>query len=94
MSTQKLVVRSVTTLSIAGAMAAAIALSAPLAQAGSADSEKCYGVAAAGQNDCKAGPGTTCAGSSTEDSQADAWIYVPSGTCDKLTGGSLDSDDS
>ena len=43
--------------------------------------EKCYGVALAGKNDCKAGPGTTCAGTSKTDYQADAWKNVPKGTC-------------
>lgn len=52
--------------------------------------EKCFGVAKAGKNDCAAGPGTTCAGSSTVDAQGNAWMYVPKGTCDKLVGGSLD----
>ena len=51
--------------------------------------EKCYGVAKAGQNDCKAGAGTSCAGTSTADSQGNAWIYVAKGTCEKLVGGSL-----
>lgn len=94
MNTQKLAVKSVTALSIAGAMAAAIALTAPTAHAAKAGMEKCYGVAAAGQNDCKAGAGTTCAGTSTVDSQGNAWLLVPNGTCDKLTGGSLESDGS
>ena len=52
--------------------------------------EKCYGVAKAGKNDCAAGPGTTCAGTSTRDAQGDAWMYVPKGTCDRLVGGSKD----
>ncbi len=65
------------------------ALTAPEAEAGNKKMEKCYGVAKAGQNDCKAGPGTSCAGSSTKDGQGDAWMYVPKGTCDKLVGGSL-----
>ncbi len=43
--------------------------------------EKCYGVAKAGKNDCKAGPGTSCAGSSTKDFQGSAWKLVPKGTC-------------
>ncbi len=43
--------------------------------------EKCYGVALAGKNDCKAGPGTTCAGTSKVDYQGNAWKMVPSGTC-------------
>ncbi len=52
--------------------------------------EKCYGVAKAGKNDCAAGPGTTCAGSSTVDAQGDAWMYVPQGTCERLVGGSTE----
>ena len=43
--------------------------------------EKCYGVAQAGKNDCAAGPGTTCAGTSKADFQGNAWILVPKGTC-------------
>lgn len=70
------------TLGIAGAMAAAIAMAQVPAQAGdSANMEKCYGVALAGQNDCKAGAGTTCAGTSTIDYQGNAWKLVPAGTC-------------
>lgn len=51
------------------------------AQAADPEMEKCYGVALAGQNDCKAGPGTTCAGTSTVDYQGNAWSLVPEGTC-------------
>jgi uncharacterized membrane protein len=43
--------------------------------------EKCYGVSLAGKNDCKAGAGTTCAGTSKMDYQANAWKNVPAGTC-------------
>jgi uncharacterized membrane protein len=43
--------------------------------------EKCYGVALAGENDCAAGPGTTCSGTSTVDYQGNAWKLVPTGTC-------------
>jgi uncharacterized membrane protein len=43
--------------------------------------EKCYGVALAGKNDCKAGAGTSCAGTSKADYQGDAWKNVPAGTC-------------
>jgi uncharacterized membrane protein len=43
--------------------------------------EKCYGVALKGQNDCAAGPGTTCAGTSKADYQGNAWKLVPKGTC-------------
>jgi uncharacterized membrane protein len=43
--------------------------------------EKCYGVSMAGQNDCKAGAGTTCAGTSKMDYQGNSWKNVPAGTC-------------
>ncbi|MCY1170048.1 BufA1 family periplasmic bufferin-type metallophore [Sphingomonas echinoides] len=46
--------------------------------------EKCYGVAKAGKNDCKAGAGTTCAGTSKINYQKDAWKLVPAGTCAKI----------
>ena len=45
------------------------------------DQEKCYGVALAGKNDCQAGPGTTCAGTSKKDYQGNSWKYVAKGTC-------------
>lgn len=45
--------------------------------------EKCYGIAKAGQNDCAAGPGTSCAGTSTRDYQGNAWKLVAKGTCVK-----------
>jgi uncharacterized membrane protein len=48
------------------------------------EKERCYGVAKAGQNDCKAGPGTTCAGSSKADYQGNAWKYVAKGTCETM----------
>ncbi len=69
-----------TLLSIAGAITAAIAaVQATPVQA--ADMEKCYGVSLKGQNDCAAGEGTSCAGSSTIDYQGNAWTLVPKGTC-------------
>jgi uncharacterized membrane protein len=43
--------------------------------------EKCYGVSMAGKNDCAAGAGTSCAGTSKVDYQGNAWKYVPTGTC-------------
>jgi uncharacterized membrane protein len=47
------------------------------------DKEKCFGVALKGKNDCAAGPGTTCAGTSMTDHQGNAWSYVPKGSCEK-----------
>ena len=67
------------TLAIAGAMATALAAHSTTAQAQA--TEKCFGVAKAGENDCAAGPGTTCAGSSKVDYQGNAWKMVPAGTC-------------
>jgi len=61
--------------------------------ADAAGKEKCYGVAKAGQNDCKAGPGTTCAGTSTVDYQGNAFKLVPAGTCTtmEVPGGKMGS---
>ena len=67
------------TLAVAGAVAAALASQTTTAQAQS--KEKCYGVSLAGANDCAAGPGTTCAGTSTVDYQGNAWTLVDKGTC-------------
>ncbi len=47
----------------------------------SGDKEKCYGISLAGENDCAAGPGTSCAGTSTVDYQSNAWTYVDAGKC-------------
>ncbi|WP_462390984.1 BufA1 family periplasmic bufferin-type metallophore [Acidovorax sp. Q11] len=65
---------------VALASGTAIAQTAPMDGAKPA-TEKCYGVSMAGKNDCAAGPGTTCAGSSKMDYQGNAWKLVPAGTC-------------
>ena len=49
--------------------------------------EKCYGIVKAGKNDC-ATIASSCAGTAKRDNQPDAWVYVPTGTCDKIVGGS------
>ena len=68
------------TLAIAGSFAAALA--AQMATPAAAqESEKCFGVALAGQNDCAAGEGTTCAGTAKVDYQGNSWKLVPAGTC-------------
>ncbi len=75
----------ITTAGVAGALALALTGAAiPVHAAHSADMEKCYGVAKAGKNDCAAGPGTTCAGTSTVDYQGNAWKLVPKGTCEQM----------
>lgn len=71
-------------LALAGSVAAALALMSVPGQAQSATMEKCFGVALAGQNDCAAGPGTTCSGTSTVDYQGNAWKLVPAGTCETM----------
>jgi uncharacterized membrane protein len=74
---------------------ASLALAALAGQAVAADDkpnadkpaavEKCYGVSLAGKNDCAAGPGTSCAGTSKVDYQGDTWKMVPAGTCTSIT---------
>jgi len=68
---------------VAGAVAVAIS-GMPINDAQAAGKEKCYGISLAGKNDCKAGAGTTCAGSSKVDYQGNAWTLVPKGTCEDL----------
>jgi uncharacterized membrane protein len=75
---------------IAGALAAGVAGAAygGPAPAPKFTAEKCFGISKAGQNDCQTSA-SACAGTSKRDNQADAWIYVPKGTCDKIVGGSI-----
>lgn len=68
---------------LALAIGAALGLAHAPAQAQPADKEKCFGVALKGKNDCAAGPGTTCAGTSVRDFQGNAWKLVAKGTCEK-----------
>lgn len=72
----------------AGALVAALSLTAAPASAQDkmAGMEKCYGISKAGQNDCKAGAGTTCAGSSKVDNDPKAWKAVAKGTCVSMKG--------
>lgn len=73
--------KTLTAAIVAGAVATAVASIAAPGTASAAGKEKCYGVSLAGQNDCAAGPGTSCAGTSTVDYQGNAWTLVPKGTC-------------
>jgi uncharacterized membrane protein len=76
--------RNTLALALAGSLTAALtasAVAAPMTAEQMSGKEKCYGIALAGQNDCAAGPGTTCAGTSTMDYQGNAWKAVPAGTC-------------
>ena len=78
MSTKKTTAANLALAAAVATTLSAVSLSAP---ASAAENEKCYGVSPAGQNDCAAGPGTTCAGTSTVDYQGNAWTLVPKGTC-------------
>lgn len=85
-----------TKLLVSSALAAlaALAATATVAQAGPAEKpdytfEKCYGIVKAGLNDCQTST-HSCAGTSTADNQGDSWVYVPTGTCSKLTGSSTE----
>jgi uncharacterized membrane protein len=79
---------------IGSAFAAVASLATASAFAGPAEQpdysfEKCYGVSKATTNDCQTAT-HSCAGTATADNQGDAWIYLPAGTCAKLTSGSLE----
>ncbi|MGB2148214.1 DUF2282 domain-containing protein [uncultured Cobetia sp.] len=75
-----------TAFALASALGTAVALSTVVVSlpAHAAGMEKCYGVSLAGENDCAAGPGTSCAGTSTVDYQGNAWKLVPEGTCTSI----------
>jgi uncharacterized membrane protein len=77
-----------TAAALAAALGAALTLASMPAAAQDDEAmkkmnEKCFGVALKGKNNCAAGPGTTCAGTSKADYQGNAWSLVPKGTCEK-----------
>ena len=74
---------SLKSLMIAAAATAAVTAATAPAAFAETGHEKCYGVSLAGQNDCAAGPGTTCAGTASVDYQGNAWKTVPAGSCKK-----------
>ena len=85
----KTTVSSTLLASVVASLLASVAHAAPLTPAEAsaavaAHKEKCYGVALKGQNDCAAGPGTTCQGTSTVDFQGDSWKFVRGGTCTSI----------
>ena len=81
---------------VASALAAVLSMPLVLqAQSGPApkpkfEAEKCYGLAKAAKNNCQTAS-SSCAGTSKKDGQADAWLYVPAGTCAKIVGGHLEA---
>jgi uncharacterized membrane protein len=75
---------SAVTAALGSAAFAAPLTNAEASAAQAAGKQKCYGVARKGQNDCAAGPGTTCQGTSTVDFQGNSWRFVQHGTCATL----------
>ncbi|MBM3490706.1 MAG: DUF2282 domain-containing protein [Alphaproteobacteria bacterium] len=76
-------------LVVASAVATALSLGAvSSATAQQAKNEKCYGIVKATKNDCQTAT-SSCAGTAKKDAQADAWLFVPAGTCEKIVGASL-----
>lgn len=76
--------RRTLSLALAASLTSALAMSTIPASAQEPAREKCFGVALKGQNDCAAGAGTTCAGTSKVDYQGNAWKYSAKGTCEKM----------
>jgi uncharacterized membrane protein len=79
--------RQTISLALAGSLASAlvsIASAGPIAPEKMVGMEKCYGIALKGKNDCAAGAGTTCAGTSTMDYEGNHWKAVPKGTCTSM----------
>lgn len=84
--------KAISSLVLASALSSALATvasagpltKAEVSAATAAHKQKCFGVALRGQNDCAAGPGTTCQGSSTVDFQGNSWKFVQGGTCTSI----------
>jgi uncharacterized membrane protein len=74
-------VTTISSLAIAAALTSTLAIVAASTSSEAAGKEKCYGISLKVQNDCAAGPGTTCAGTSKVDYQGNAWKLVDKGAC-------------
>jgi uncharacterized membrane protein len=73
---------------IAAAILASMVTAGGAQAADKQEREKCYGVSKAGKNDCAAKDGSSsCAGQSKKDADANSWVFLPKGLCDKLAGG-------
>jgi len=77
-----------TAFAVAAVLNAAALFAAAIPAGAQGATEKCYGVAKAGKNDCQTRY-SSCAATSKKDGQADAWLTVPAGTCEKIVGGKL-----
>jgi len=87
--TDKIIMTAITAVF---SLAASSVIAAEKGSATEKQSEKCYGIVKAGLNDCATAT-QSCAGSSTKDNQPDAFIFLPKGTCEKIVGGSLTSEE-
>ena len=78
--------KKLTSIALGGTLAGALLLGGTLLtqSADASGKEKCFGIALAGENDCAAGPGTSCAGTSKVDYQGNAWTLVDKGTCTSI----------
>ena len=85
MKDQRSLIQSTISASIASLMAIGLTAAAGSALAADAEKEKCFGVAAAGKNDCSTAK-HACAGQSKTDKDAAEWKYVAKGSCDKMGG--------
>jgi len=75
-------IATITAAALAATLVAGVAHAGPVKPQPNKD--KCYGISKAGKNDCAAGAGTSCAGTSHKDYQGNAWKYVAKGTCTKI----------
>jgi len=73
---------------LAGFIAIGIAAASSAALAAKGDTEKCAGIVKAGKNDCGTSK-SACAGTATVDRDSEAWILVPTGTCERIAGGKV-----
>jgi len=86
---RRLVIASVLAAAVAGPSLILAAGTASQAQEPAFKAEKCYGIARAGKNDCASTGNSSCAGTSKVNGDPKAWLYVPTGYCDRIVGGSL-----
>jgi uncharacterized membrane protein len=73
---------------ISGLLALGVMTAGSQALAAAGDNEKCAGIAKAGKNDCGTSK-SSCAGTAKVDRDAEAWVFVPKGTCEKIAGGTV-----
>jgi uncharacterized membrane protein len=73
---------------LASLIAVGLAAASGAAFAAKGDTEKCAGIVKAGKNDCGTSK-SACAGTATVDRDAEAWILVPAGTCERIAGGKV-----